>query len=69
MKGGGEMKHYYTTQEIADLLEVTYGTAYSWIKEGVLPAYKFRREYRISVRDFNKFVKDKKVNNKVVVVK
>ncbi|MBA7539560.1 hypothetical protein ES705_31840 [subsurface metagenome] len=62
------MKYYYTTQEVADRLEVTYGTAYSWIKEGILPAYKFRREYRISVRDFNKFIKDKKVkNNKVVV--
>ncbi|GAJ13622.1 unnamed protein product, partial [marine sediment metagenome] len=45
-----------------------YGTAYSWIIKGILPVYRFQREYRISVRDFNKFVKDKKIkNNKVVV--
>lgn len=61
------MKYYYTTQEVADRLEVTYGTAYSWIKEGILPAYKFNREFRISARELNKFIRDKKVkNNKVV---
>ena len=62
------MKHYYTTQEVADKLSVSYGTVYVWIKEGILPAYKFRREFRVSATDLNKFIKDKKVkNNKVAV--
>jgi len=70
MRGGEKMKHYYTTKEVADKLEVTYGTAYAWIKEGILPAYKFSREFRISVTDLDKFIKDKKVKgNKKVVFK
>jgi len=64
------MKEYYTTREVADKLEVAYLTVYVWIKEGWLPAYKFRRAFRISATDLDKFIRAKKVkNNKVVVTK
>ena len=58
---------YLSTQEVADKLRVSYLSVYYWIKDGILPAYKFRRDFRISVTDLDKFIKDKKINNKVVV--
>ena len=65
MRGGEEMKQL-TTQEVADKLGVHYMTVYFWIKEGWLPAYRFKRNYRVDVTDLDKFIKDKKINNKVV---
>lgn len=60
---------YLSTQEVADKLSVSYLSVYYWIKGGVLPAYKFKRDFRISVTDLNKFIKDKKVKNNKVAVK
>ncbi|MBA7516046.1 hypothetical protein ES705_08091 [subsurface metagenome] len=60
---------YLSTQEVADKLSVSYLSVYYWIRDGVLPAYKFRRAFRISVTDLDKFIRDKKVKNKKVVVK
>lgn len=59
---------YLSTQEVADKLSVSYLSVYYWIKDGVLPAYKFRREFRISVTDLDKFIRDKKVKGKKKVV-
>ena len=60
---------YLSTQEVADKLCVSYLSVYYWIKDGILPAYKFRREFRISVTDLEKFIRDKKVKGNKVVVK
>ena len=68
MRGGEEME-YLSTQEVADKLSVSYLSVYYWIRDGVLPAYKFRRAFRISVTDLNKFIRDKKVKNKKVMAK
>ena len=55
---------YLTTQEVADKIGVSYLVVYFWIKDGLLPAYRFRRNYRIRIEDLNKFIQDKKVNVK-----
>jgi len=56
-----------TTQQVADRLGVSYLTVYLWIKEGRIPAYKYKRNFRIDITDLNKFIKDKKMNNKILV--
>lgn len=63
---------YFKTQEVADKLGVSYLTVYTWIKDNCLPAFKFRRELRISSRDLSKFMQDRRYSkvgkgNKVVV--
>ena len=58
-----------TTQEVADKLGVHYMTVYFWIKEGWLPAYRYRRNFKVDIADLKKFIKDKKMNNKKVMVK
>lgn len=51
------MEKYFTTKEVAEKCRVTYLTVYYWIKTGVLTAYKLGREYKISEKDLNKFIK------------
>ena len=41
------MKDFYTTTEIADLMNVTRVTIFRWIKEGRLKAIKPGRDYII----------------------
>ena len=41
------MKDFYTTTEIADLMNVTRVTIFRWIKEGKLKAIKPGRDYII----------------------
>lgn len=53
-----------TTQQVADRLGVRYLTVYFWIKEGLLPAYRFKRNFRVDIRDLDEFMEDKKVKNK-----
>jgi MerR family transcriptional regulator, light-induced transcriptional regulator len=38
-------------REAADLLGVHYQTAYGWVRQGVLPATKVGRRYRVNVAD------------------
>jgi len=58
------MQTYYTTQQVADKLGVAYLTVYQWIKNNWLPAYKFKKDFRVNVKDLNKFIKDRKVEVK-----
>ena len=51
---------YYTTQEIADLLRVSYMTVFRWIQAGKLDAYQVQKHYRIKESDFQKFMKANK---------
>lgn len=54
---------YYTPQEIADLLRVSYMTVYRWIRSGKLEAYQIQKQYRITNESFKKFIEAKKVSN------
>jgi len=56
---------YYTPQEIAVLLKVSYMTVYRWIRAGRLEAYQVQKQYRIREADFKRFMKaNKKASSK-----
>ena len=56
-----ENKEFYTTQQVAEKLQVNVMTIYRYIEAGKIKAYKFGKEFRISAEDFNKFLKDNKL--------
>ena len=53
-------ERYYTLQEIADLLKVSYMTVYRWIHSGKLEAYQVQKQYRIREADFDRFMQANK---------
>ncbi len=48
---------FYTTNEVAKMLKVTYLTVYRWIQDGKLTAYKAGKQYRIKKKDLDRFIK------------
>lgn len=46
---------FYTVQEIAEILKVSYEKALDVIKYSGVPYIKVGRQYRVSQRSFNKF--------------
>ncbi|OGG59540.1 hypothetical protein A3C89_01105 [Candidatus Kaiserbacteria bacterium RIFCSPHIGHO2_02_FULL_50_50] len=56
-----EEKDFYTAQQIAEKLQVNIMTIYRYINAGKLSGYKFGKEFRISVEDFETFLKENKV--------
>jgi putative molybdopterin biosynthesis protein len=58
MKKEGE---FYTASQIAEKLQVNIMTIYRYIEKGKLNAYKFGKEFRISLEDFEKFLNSNKV--------
>jgi len=55
-------KQFYTAQELADVLRVNIMTIYRYIQAGKLKAYKLGKDFRIDKEEFNKFLKNVKVN-------
>ncbi len=47
---------YYTLQEVAERLKVSYRTVYRWVRSGELPAYQLGQEWRITERDLSQFL-------------
>jgi putative molybdopterin biosynthesis protein len=52
---------FYTASQIAEKLQVNIMTIYRYIDGGKLDAYKFGKEFRISLEDFEKFLNTNKV--------
>lgn len=50
---------YYTVNEIALLLKVSYMTVYRWIKMKKLRAYQLQKQYRVKELDLQKFINDR----------
>jgi len=48
---------YYTLQEIAERLKVSYRTVYRWVHSGKLPAYKLGSDWRVKESDVSDFIK------------
>ena len=57
-----DKKEFYTTKELAEKLRVNIMTIYRYIKAGKLKAYKIGKDFRIDKEEFNKFLKNVKVN-------
>ncbi len=53
-------KHFYTAQELADMLNYNIMTIYRYIKAGKLKAYKIGKEFRIVKKEFDKFLNKSK---------
>lgn len=51
---------FYTIEEIAELLKVSYLTVFRWIQAGKLSAYKVGKGYRIEVSDLMSFLEKSK---------
>lgn len=52
-----ENKHFYTAQELADILQYNIMTIYRYIKAGKLKAFKVGKEFRIVKKEFDNFLK------------
>ena len=50
---------FMTVAEIAELLRVSKMTVYRLIEGDEIPAYKFRRSYRVDKRDVAEFVRSR----------
>lgn len=55
------MEELYTTRQIAKMLGVKAVTIRRWVTKGELPAIDLGKEYRISQKDFQKFLEKRKV--------
>lgn len=54
------MDKYYSIEEVSKMLKVAYLTVYRWIRSGRLESDKAGRQYRISHKSLQSFIKDKK---------
>lgn len=52
-------EQYYSIEEVAKMLKVTYLTVYRWIQADKLKAYKAGKQYRVKKSDINIFLKRK----------
>ena len=50
-----EIGRVYTTQQVAELLQVTPRTVQQWIRTGKLPAMRYGRVLRIRAEDLAQF--------------
>lgn len=55
------MDKYYSTKQIAGMLNLKTITIRRWIDKGLLQAYKLGKELRIKKEDFEQFLKERKV--------
>lgn len=53
-------EQYYSINEVATLVKVTYLTVYRWIQAKKLPAYKIGKQYRVKKEDLDAFIKSYK---------
>jgi excisionase family DNA binding protein len=50
---------FYTLEEIAEKLKVSYMTVYRWVKDGKLKAVKAGKQYRVTLTELNIFLNSK----------
>ena len=55
---------YYTLDEIAQRLKVSYRTVYRWVQAKELPAYKLGTEWRVAESDLQEFLQDRKIRRR-----
>jgi len=55
------MKEFHTTRQIAKLLDLKTVTIRRWIQKGQLKAYKLGKEMRISKKDFESFLNERRI--------
>jgi len=58
---------FYTIQEVADLLKVSYITVFRWVKAGKITAYKVGKQHRIKKEDLDKFIENSKSYGRIEI--
>ena len=56
MENNQKEDQYYTPQEIAILLKVSYMTVFRWITAGSLEAVKVGKQYRVKKTKLDQFI-------------
>lgn len=56
-------KEFYTPAEIAEKLRVNITTIYRYIRGGKIKAYKLGKEFRIDVKEYERFLKSIETKN------
>lgn len=56
-------KEFYTPAEIADNLRVNIMTIYRYIRAGKIKAHKLGKEFRINVKEYERFLKSIETKN------
>ena len=56
-----ENEKLLTVSDVAELLDVSSRTVRNWVQTGVLKAYRFGREYKITQTYLNEFIKQSEV--------
>lgn len=54
---------FYTPREVAEKLRVNVMTIYRYIKSGKITAHKIGKEFRIEVKEYEKFLESIKTKN------
>lgn len=54
---------FYTPTEVADKLRVNIMTIYRYIKAGKIKAHKLGKEFRIEVKEYERFLKSIETRN------
>ena len=49
-------KEFYTLEEIAQILNVSYMTIYRWVQKGILRAYQIEKQYRVDADSLTGFI-------------
>ncbi len=49
---------FITVEKIARDLDVSEDAVRAWIRDKKLPAYRFGKEYRIKVEDYERFIQE-----------
>lgn len=57
--GDDEELKFYTTSQVAKMLEVTKGTVRIWIQEGKLKGVVISNRYRVSHQDLKRFIEER----------
>lgn len=55
-------KEFFTTQELAELLQLKVATIYKYVREDKLPTYKFGKALRFRNSDVEAFLQQHKVS-------
>jgi len=56
-------KEFYTPAEVAEKLRVNIMTIYRYIKAGKITAHKLGKDFRIDVKEYERFLKSIETNN------
>lgn len=50
-----------TIKEVADFLRISTISAYSWVREGKLPAIRIGKEWRVRSRDLDEWLEVRRI--------